>query len=318
MATMIDILIIGAGPSGLCAAKTFLQYDKDANIVLVEPHATVGGVWSKEQLYPTLKTNNLLGTLDFIDFPMDARFGIAPGEHVTGEAMHAYYSAYAEHFDISRRVRLRTRVVDVRRRETGGGWAVRVVPAGKSGAESEPTTLECAKLVVATGVLSVPHMPTLEGVDTFGAPYIHAVDMGPRADELVHDPDIKTVAVLGGSKSAYDAVYLAATTGHKVEWLIRKSGRGPAWVFPTHTFLGPFKAWREKLVMRRFVSFMSPCVFPDFSGFGWLRRFLHFSSVGKVIAQKFWGAIHADTLRDCGYRVDPKLNILEPEQNPFW
>lgn len=329
---MHDIIIIGAGPSGLCAAKTFLQHDPGADVVLLDARQTLGGAWSREQLFPTLKTNNLWGSIDFTDLAMDpSRFGVQPGEHVPGEVMHRYLAAYADEFDIARRIRLRTRVVEVRRLgESGGsaaekGWAVEIEeePAGRP----SPAVLACRKLVVATGILSAPHMPTLKGADAFGAPLLHSANLGRRADAILSDPAVRTVAVLGGGKSAYDAVYLAATaeTGggdrasrRRVEWIIRKSGRGPAWVAPSHTYVGPFRAWRERLTVRRIVSFMSPWALPDFSGLGWLRWFLHHTYLGKKISQAFWGALHRGTTRDCGYKLDERIAILQPESNPLW
>ncbi|KAK0614382.1 hypothetical protein B0T14DRAFT_436995 [Immersiella caudata] len=310
---IIGTLIIGAGPSGLCAAKTFLQCDPDADILIIDANKTLGGVWSHERLYPTLKTNNIFSTVDFSDFPMDpARFSIHPGQHVTGEAMHAYIQAYADHFDLTHRVRFNTRVKEIRKSEQGqgdGGWNVEI-----EGGE----TLQCRKLVVATGVQTSPHMPELEGVEDFRAPFIHSADLGKQTEELMNNPAIKTIGVIGGSKSAYDAVYLAVSTGHGVEWFIRKSGRGPVWVLPSHTLMGPFKALRERLLTRRLVSLMSPWTFPDYSGFGWLRHFLHFSWLGKKVAQKFWGKLRAGSLRDGRYHDDKKFEALEPEQNPFW
>ncbi|KAK0638945.1 cofactor FMO1 FAD enzyme [Cercophora newfieldiana] len=311
---MIDTLIIGAGPSGLCAAKTFLQHDPEADIVIIDAGKTLGGVWSKERLYPTLKTNNLFSTIDFSDFPMDpSRFGINPGEHVTGEAMHAYIQAYADHFNLTHRVRFNKRVKDIRRQEPDDegdrAWIVEV---------GDGETFQCRKLVVATGVLTNPHMPKIDGVEDFHVPFVHSADIGGRTEELINNPSIKTIGVIGGSKSAYDAVYLAASTGHNVEWIIRKSGRGPVWVMPPHTMMGPFKALREKLLTRRLVSFMSPWSFPDHSGLGWIRNFLHFSWLGKKITQKFWGKLQAGSLKDGRYRNDKDFAALEPEQNPFW
>ncbi|KAM7211547.1 hypothetical protein V8F06_013070 [Rhypophila decipiens] len=317
---MIDILIVGAGPSGLCMAKTYLQYDQTKDVVLVDAHATVGGVWAKEKLYPTLKTNNLFSSMDFTDFPMDQeRFGIAPGQHVTGEAMHEYLSAYAEHFNLTSRIRFRTKVIEVQQRASDDqdsldGWDVKVEDAGTGAC----TTMSCKRLIIATGVLSVPSIPDLPGADEFDAPLLHSSDLGLEDAAIMKSPDIKTIAVIGGCKSAYDTVYLAATTGHKVEWIIRKSGRGPTWVFPTHTYLGPILAWRERLITRRIFSFMSPSIFPDFSGFGVVRNFLHSNRLGRFIRDKFWGAIHADTLRDCRYQTNDEFKILEPEQGPFW
>jgi cation diffusion facilitator CzcD-associated flavoprotein CzcO len=313
---MIDILIVGAGPSGLCAAKTFLQYDPSTEIVVVESRASLGGVWSKEQLYPTLKTNNLLGTLDLLDFEMDDSFGIKPEQHVPGDVMNTYFSLYADHFDLTRRIRFNTRVVEISRRDGGDGWSVRTESVQAAGGDAD--VLECKKLVIATGLTNLPHLPGLKGVADFEGPVLHSSEMGSSSAKIVNNPDVKTVAVLGGAKSAYDAVFLAASTGHKVEWIIRKSGRGPTWVFPTHTYLGPFRAWREMLIARRFITMMSPCIWPDFSGLSWLRRFLHGNSIGKFISQTFWGLIHADTIHDCKYKTDPAYGILEPEQSPFW
>ncbi len=309
---MVNTLIIGAGPTGLCAAKHFLQYNENEDLLLVDAYPSLGGVWSTERLYPTLKTNNLFSAMDFFDFPLAERFDNHPGEHISGQSMNNYLRAYADHFKITPKIQLSTRVVEVTRSDDGAGWSVKVDRQGQH------ETLQCRKLVVASGILTVPHLPEIEGAEQFEAPFAHSSEMGPRADELVRDPDVKTIAVLGGCKSAYDAVYLAASTGHKVDWIIRKSGRGPTWVFPPHTYLGPIKAWRERLLTRRFATFMSPWIFADFSGVSWLRNMLHFSSIGKFISQNFWGLIHADNIRDCEYRTDPKYKILEPEQNPFW
>lgn len=311
---MKDIVVIGAGPSGLCAAKAFLQYEPQGDIVVLESQSTLGGVWSKEQIYPTLKTNNLLGCIDFVDFPMDPSFGIKPGQHVTGEVMNEYLCKYAEKFRVADKIRFNTRVVEVRRGRGDSGWSVEIERGRGGGTE----VLECRKLIVATGILSKPHMPALEDADSFGGPIIHSSDLAFGASKVLSDPNVQRVAVIGGGKSAYDAVYLAAKTGHKVEWIIRKSGRGPAWVFPAYTNIGPLKAWRERLTVRRISSFMSPWVWADLSGMGWLRRFLDTNPVGKRISKLFWFMIHHDTINDCGFESDRRLKILQPEKNPLW
>ncbi|KAK3345564.1 LOW QUALITY PROTEIN: hypothetical protein B0H65DRAFT_509236 [Neurospora tetraspora] len=315
---MIDILIIGAGPSGLCAAKTFLQHNPNSNIVILDSHSTVGGVWSKERLYPTLRTNNLYPTMDFSDFPMkDVGIG-RPGHHITGEEMHDYLTAYAQHFDLMKRIRFNTRAIRVQAHTSDDGWKVEVQELG----DSNTTTtleLETKKLVMATGILGVPNMPFLKGSETFDAPLLHSSTLGPVYQDVLQNPNINRVAVLGGSKSAYDTVYLAATTGHKVDWIIRKSGRGPSWVFPSHTQIGPFKAWREKLVTRRISTFMSPCILPDHSGrqLSWIRDFLHTNKVGKAVTNSFWKAMHADTIKDCRYREGKEDERFKPEHSPF-
>ena len=59
-------------------------------------------------------------------------------------------------------------------------------------------------------------------------------------------------------KSAYDVVYMFAAAGREVEWIVRKSGKGPAWVFPAYANLGPFKAVREVHIPAH-ISTAEPC-----------------------------------------------------------
>jgi len=101
------------------------------------------------------------------------------------------------------------------------------------------------KLIVATGIASNPHFPDIPGSQQFHGPIVHSEALGRSEEILFKNDSIKAVSVIGGDKSAYDAVYTAASRGREVEWIIRRSGKGPAWMFPTHTNIGPFKAWRE-------------------------------------------------------------------------
>lgn len=101
---------------------------------------------------------------------------------------------------------------------------------------------------MSTGITHNPHEPGIAGREQFDAPIIHSAALGLEQGRLLDDPGIKTVAVLGGGKSAYDAVYLAASAGRTVLWLMRRSGRGPSWVFPPYTNIGPFKVRREVCV----------------------------------------------------------------------
>jgi cation diffusion facilitator CzcD-associated flavoprotein CzcO len=179
---------------------------------------------------------------------MGGEFGVGEGEHVPGPAVHEYLTAYAKKWNLPKRISLRTAVIAVEKAEDdqGGHWRLtiqsRTLECGDGPAESTITT---RKLIVATGVTSNPHEPDITGRQQFDAPIIHSAALGLEQGRLLDDPAVQTVAVLGGGKSAYDAVYLAASAGRNVVWLMRRSGRGPAWIFPPHTNLGPFKALRE-------------------------------------------------------------------------
>lgn len=251
-----------------------------------------------------MKTNNVRNRIDFSDFYMHDGFGIRPGQHVTGQVMHQYLQEYAQRADLIGRIAFESKVLQVSRDASGLGWAIKV----DSKVEH---ILHTRKLIVAVGATNVPHRPSIRGAETFNRPIIHSGELGKRGDALTAASSTDSVAVLGGGKSAYDAVYLAASKGRTVEWIIRRSGKGPEWVFPSHTYLGPFKALREQLPSRRIVSVFSPCLWND--GMRWLRDFLHSTALGKKIAQKFWANIHLKTLGDCGMRSDEKTKVLEPE-----
>lgn len=71
ISTNYDVVLVGAGLQGLATARIFLQIEPDLKILIVDSNEIVHGVWAKEKLYPGLVTNNLLGTYEYTDFPMD-------------------------------------------------------------------------------------------------------------------------------------------------------------------------------------------------------------------------------------------------------
>jgi cation diffusion facilitator CzcD-associated flavoprotein CzcO len=234
-----DLAIIGAGVHGLVTAKTFLEVNPTAKIVILDQAQTVGGTWAKERLYPGLKTNNMLGTYEFSDFPMtEERFGVKPGQHIPGPVVHEYLRQYAETFDLISRIRLNCKVTTAEMKEEGG-WLLTF----HSNTSPDEMPLQADRLVVATGLTSNPFIPQFEGSSDFGAPLFHIKELHKRAESL---EAAKNVVVFGTSKSAFDACYLYATKGAQVHWIIRSSGHGPVWNAPP--YVTPFKIWTEKLV----------------------------------------------------------------------
>jgi cation diffusion facilitator CzcD-associated flavoprotein CzcO len=69
-------------------AKTYHQVCPEKSILVLDSARSIGGTWAKERLYPGLKTNNLLGSYEFGDFPMTpGRFDVKPGHHIPGHAV---------------------------------------------------------------------------------------------------------------------------------------------------------------------------------------------------------------------------------------
>jgi dimethylaniline monooxygenase (N-oxide forming) len=60
-----SVAIIGAGASGLVAAKVLLE--DGFNVTVFERQGQLGGIWSKESAYFNLETQQPGGTMEFAD-----------------------------------------------------------------------------------------------------------------------------------------------------------------------------------------------------------------------------------------------------------
>ena len=190
--------------------------------MILEAAASLGGTWAQHRLYSGLKSNNMLGTYEYPDFPMDeATFGLRPGEHIPGPVLHEYLTRYADRFGILDRIRYRCRLAAAEHRDDGG-WILTTQDA----AGAEARVVVAKKLVIATGLTSDPFLPAFKGQDEFGVPLFHNKYLPQHAGAL---GSAKSVTVFGGTKSAWDAVYDLGSKGVHVDWVMRsKNGRSLA------------------------------------------------------------------------------------------
>jgi len=152
---------------------------------------------------------------EYSDLPMDFEtFGVPKGQHIPGDVVHAYFQAYARKFDLLKRIQFRSRVTSVRM-EDDGTWLIKLLRDG------ETSLLRARKLVLATGTTSEPNMPSFEGEANFGGKIMHSKELRYSKTEAEALGSRERVAVLRGSKSAVDAVYMYASRGVHVDWIIR-------------------------------------------------------------------------------------------------
>ncbi|KAI9044867.1 flavin-binding monooxygenase-like protein [Aspergillus affinis] len=319
----IDVVIIGAGWSGLSALKTYHEVHPNARIELLETASSIGGVWAKHRLYAGLKSNNMRGTYEFSDFPMDEEtFGVKDGEHIPGAVVQRYMEAFVERFNLKEMIRLGVRVESVRGDDQGneGGWVLETVESTdifatkteEKEVEKPNQTIHTRKLIVCTGITSQSYLPTYEGQDTYAAPLLHCRDL-PLHQDRIFQPNAR-VTVFGGTKSAWDAVYAAASAGAHVDWIIRSNGHGPVWMAPP--YVTPLKKWLEKLVTTRLLTWFSPCIWgPANTG---IRHLLHGTWLGRKITDAFWFILGDDVVKLNRYDAHPETRKLKPWVSPFW
>ncbi|KAK2034193.1 FAD/NAD(P)-binding domain-containing protein [Colletotrichum zoysiae] len=300
----LDFVVIGAGWYGLAAAKTHHQLHPQSSLALFDQASSAGGVWAEHRLYPGLKSNNMLGTYEYPDFPMDPEtFGVLPGQHIPGQVLHDYLTKYAETFGILDKIRFHHKLLSAEH-QPGGGWILTLVDGTKGGSE---TRVLAKKLVIATGLTSEPFLPDFAGQETFGAPLFHGKDFLQHAGTL---ESAKAVTVFGGTKSAWDLVYAYATKGIKVHWVIRESGHGPVWMAPP--YVTPLKKWLEKLVHTRALTWFSPCSWGDADGYTKTRNFYHGTAIGRGITNNFWSVLGNDVITLNKFDSHPELKKLKP------
>lgn len=151
--------------------------------------------------------------MQFSDLPMDFEtFGVPPGSHVPGPVLHRYLMTYAEYFGVFQRIKFGA-TVKTAELQDNSNWLIRYELE-----HGEQMTLLTSKMVMATGTTSEPNMPSIKGSGIFRGQMFHSKELPIRSEEM---NATKNVVIYGGSKSASDAVYMNASKGRHVDWVIR-------------------------------------------------------------------------------------------------
>ncbi|KAH8719251.1 putative dimethylaniline monooxygenase [Phaeosphaeriaceae sp. PMI808] len=301
-----DLVIVGSGWFGLGAARAYIQCHPNQKIAILESNKTVGGTWSEARLYPGLKSNNMLGSYEFPDFPMDEKtYGVKPLAHIPGVVLNRYLTDFAKFYGIYDRLQFDSTVDLVESNESG--WAITVTTAGRE------RKVHSTKLILATGLTSTPNTPQYNDAETFDRPFFHAKDFCKRADEL---KDVKNVVVVGGAKSAYDVAYAMVESGATVDLIIKPDSTGPVWIAPRK--VTPFEHRIDTILNIRALSWFSPCPWGHEDGYGAVRRFLQKTIIGRMLAKSFWSIMGNDVLQRNQYDNHPELQKLKPWFPVFW
>jgi len=210
------VLVIGAGVSGLVAAKVMRGRGHDVHVV--ERNGDLGGVWEPARSYPGVQTQTPRDLYCFSDAPMPADYPEWP----SGTQVHAYLGAYAARFGLRPCIRFRTEILSLSRRPGSDGWAVTFRVDGAA-QETEHYDL----VVIATGQFSRPRTLPLPGEDAFqaaGGTVLHSSEYGNAGQTKGRD-----VVVVGFSKSATDVAMNALAEGARTVTVVYREA---TWKIP--------------------------------------------------------------------------------------
>lgn len=234
-----------------------------------------------------------MGTAEFSDMPMPR----PPADETYNDTFKAkyvkqYLEAYVDHHDFAGRslrdrIQFEFEVRDIKKAD--GRWLI----SGGAG-PNKTQQLVASKLMVASGLMSVPNLPDLPGRERFEGLVVHQEGFGQSS--VLASANIHHVTVLGAGKSAADMVYASAKAGKSVSWVIRASGTGPGH-FLSPVGKGPYRNAID-MMSTRWAASLSPSLFHSDT---WFTRFLHATSFGAKLLELFWSGFENETRQIANY-----------------
>ena len=219
-----DVIIVGAGFGGMGAAIELLGRGR-SDIVILEREDDLGGTWHVNH-YPGLSVDiaSVTYSYSFEPNPNWSRL------YAPGSELKAYASRVADKYGLRERMRFGVEVTGAEWDPAAAEWEVTVVRDG--GLEQK---LRTRYLITATGFLSQPKLPDIEGIDDFAGTVIHSAKWDDDADLTG-----QRIGVIGTGATGVQLVpELAKVAGHLTVFQ-----RTPIWVVPKVDFAvpGPLKA----------------------------------------------------------------------------
>ncbi len=241
--------VVGAGSSGLAAAKNLLEQGFAVDVL--EREDDLGGNWHYgkpyARVYRSTHTVSSKPGTEYSDYPMPASFPDYP--HHT--QILQYLRSYAEHFGVTRHIRFETtveRIVPATPGAAGTKWLVTSRPSSAAAGSGTTTTYDA--VVIANGHNWSPKTPSYPG--TFTGEVLHSAQY--------RTPDVfvgKRVLVVGGGNSGCDIVVEAAQFGEKA-WHSTRRGYYymPKYVLgtPADQLGDRLLAWGVPLAVRRAIA----------------------------------------------------------------
>jgi monooxygenase len=206
MVQRVDVLVVGAGLSGIDAGYRLQTECPSASYLILEGRDVLGGTWDLFR-YPGVRSDSDMFTLGFPFRPWRRARAFASGETI----LH-YLRETAERYRITEHIRYGRRVVGARWSSADATWTVHT---------ADGEEYACSFLYLCTGYYrySAGHDAGFPGRDDFAGRIVH-----PQHWPADLDHDGRRVVVIGSGATAVTLVpALAATAGH-VTMLQRSPG----------------------------------------------------------------------------------------------
>lgn len=217
----VDVLIVGAGLSGIGAACHLRMRCPGQTFAILEARDAIGGTWDLFR-YPGVRSDSDMFTLGYSFSPWTDAKAIADGDSI-----REYVRRTSRKYGIDQHIRFHHKVVAAEWSTADGVWTVTVErPASASGEEVSgdsvvTETLTCSFLYVCSGYYRYDegYTPSFAGIDDFAGPVVH-----PQHWPADLDYAGKRVVVIGSGATAVTLVPAMAETAAHVTMVQRSPG----------------------------------------------------------------------------------------------
>jgi monooxygenase len=205
-----DVIIIGAGLSGIGAACQLRRRLPDRRFLILEARHAIGGTWDLFR-YPGVRSDSDMHTLGYAFRPWRAAEAIADGA-----AIRAYIEETAREEGVVEHVRFGHRVTAADWSSAEARWTLTVEREGAA-----PLTVACDWLHACTGYYAYDraHRPTFADEEAFAGTIVHPQFWPERLDYAG-----RRVAVIGSGATAVTLVPALARTAAHVTMVQRSPG----------------------------------------------------------------------------------------------
>ena len=195
-----DVLIVGAGISGIGAAYRIHEKNPQLSYTVLERRAQIGGTWDLFR-YPGVRSDSDIFTLSFPFEPWTRDENIADGSDI-----REYLTQTAHKYGIDKHIRFKTRVVSADWDSDTDTWTVQTEVDGA------PKTYRGRFLFFGTGYYNYdePYRPEFPGIENFKGDVVH-----PQFWPESLDYTGKRVVVIGSGATAVSLLpSLTEKAGH--------------------------------------------------------------------------------------------------------
>jgi len=251
MTEHLDVLVVGAGLSGIAAGYHLQTACPDRSYAILEGRDCIGGTWDLFR-YPGIRSDSDMYTLGYTFQPWPGDRALADGPSIL-----AYVRDTARIHGIDQRIRFKHKVVHAAWSSTDARWTVTCDRGG------ERVELTCSFLLMCAGYYRYDrgHAPSFAGADRFRGTLIH-----PQFWPEDYDHGGKRIVVIGSGATAVTLVpALAARAAHVTmlqrtpTYIVSRPGvdRAAMWLrkrLPTKTAYAATR-WKNVLMGKAFYDF---------------------------------------------------------------